>query len=77
MVTMEKTIFDIIAYAIAVVTVTACKLFIILYIAKVTLNEIRAHRARKAYKSMINEFNEFNETIRKDLEKIKLANRNT
>ena len=39
--------------------------------------EIRAHRARKAYNNMINEFNEFNETIRKDLEKIKLANRNT
>ena len=36
--------------------------------------EIRAHRARKAYKSMINEFNE---TIRKDLERIKLVSQNT
>lgn len=54
MVTMEKTIFDIIAYAIAVVTVTACKLFIILYIAKVTLNEIRDYRRYKRLMRLIN-----------------------
>lgn len=54
MVTMEKTIFDIIAYAIAVVTVTACKLFIILYIAKVTLNEIRDYRRHKRLMRSIN-----------------------
>ena len=51
---MEKTIFDIIAYAIAVVTVTACKLFIILYIAKVTLNEIRDYRRYKRLMRLIN-----------------------
>lgn len=54
MVTMEKTIFDIIAYAIAVATVTACKLFIILYIAKVTLNEIRDYRRYKRLMRSIN-----------------------
>ena len=54
MVTMEKTIFDIIAYAIAVATVTVCMLFIILYIAKVTLNEIRAYRRHKRLMRSIN-----------------------
>ena len=63
MVTMEKTIFDIIAYAIAVGIVTACKLFIILYIAKVTLNEIRAYRRHKrlmrSIKNITNQLNSF------------------
>ena len=67
---MTATVFNFIQTAI-------CWTFGLIFICSVVSiidREIRAYRARKAYKSMINEFNE---TIRKDLEKIKLVNRNT
>jgi hypothetical protein len=67
---MTATVFNFIQTAI-------CWSFGLIFICSVVSiidREIRAYRARKAYKSMINEFNE---TIRKDLEKIKLVNRNT
>lgn len=67
---MTATVFNFIQTAI-------CWSFGLIFICSVVSiidRKIRAYRARKAYKSMINEFNE---TIRKDLEKIKLANRNT
>ena len=67
---MTATVFNFIQTAI-------CWTFGLIFICSVVSiidKEIRAYRARKAYKSMINEFNE---TIRKDLEKIKLVNRNT
>lgn len=66
---MTATVFNFIQTAI-------CWSFGLIFICSVVSiidREIRAYRARKAYKSMINEFNEFNETIRKDLERIKLV----
>jgi len=70
---MTATVFNFIQTAIC----WAFGLIFICSVVSIVKREIRAHRARKAYKSMINEFIEFNETIRRDLEKIKLANRNT
>jgi hypothetical protein len=67
---MTATAFNFIQTAIC----WAFGLIFICSVVSIVKREIRAHRARKAFKSMINEFNE---TIRKDLEKIKLANRNT
>ena len=67
---MTATVFNFIQTAI-------CWSFGLIFICSVVSiidREIRAYRARKAYKSMINEFNE---TIRKDLERIKLVNRDT
>ena len=70
---MTATVFNFIQTAIC----WAFGLIFICSVVTIVKREIRAYKARKAYKSMINKFNEFNETIRKDLEKIKLANRNT
>jgi cbb3-type cytochrome oxidase subunit 3 len=73
---MTATVFNFIQTAIC----WAFGLIFICSVVSIIDREIRTHRARKAYKSMINEFNEtineFNETIRRDLEKIKLVNRN-
>ena len=67
---MTATVFNFIQTAIY----WAFGLIFICSVVSIVKREIRAHRARKAYKSMINEFNE---TIRKDLERIKLVSQNT
>lgn len=67
---MTATAFNFIQTAI-------CWSFGLIFICSVVSiidKEIRAYRARKAYKSMINEFNE---TVKKDLERIKLVSQNT
>ena len=63
---MTATVFNFIQTAIC----WSFGLIFICSVVSIVKREIRAHRARKAYKSMINEFNE---TIRKDLERIKLV----
>ena len=70
---MTATVFNFIQ---TIIYLTCGSLFVRSVVSLIK-REIRVYKARKAYKSMINKFNEFNETIRKDLEKIKLANRNT
>ena len=67
---MTATVFNFIQTAIC----WSFGLIFICSVVSIVKREIRAHRARKAYKSMINEFNE---TIRKDLERIKLVSQNT
>lgn len=63
---MTATVFNFIQTAIC----WSFGLIFICSVVSIVKKEIRAHRARKAYNNMINEFNE---TIRKDLERIKLV----
>ena len=67
---MTATVFNFIQTAIC----WAFGLIFICSVVSLIKREIRAHRARKAYKSMINEFSE---TVKKDLERIKLVSQNT